>query len=136
MTTPAMTTCHYCGTDCSGRHELTILGPRQSGKSHVLVMMAVEEAAVNDGSVAYVSCDRRMDSVRFADCLERAEWLYLDRIERAYRANGAQRIVFKGGGVIRFITSDFGREYDLCCLDDVPAERMVKAKRSIRAALW
>lgn len=112
------------------------MGTRQAGKSYLLDMMAVEEAAMNGGQVAYLSHDPRMDHVSFQNCLSRAMWLYPDLIEREYRSRGKQRIVFKNGGEIKFIAADMENEYDLCCLDDVPAERMVKAKRSIRSVLW
>jgi hypothetical protein len=115
-------------------HELTIIGDRQSGKTYLMTMMAVEEAA-GGGTVWYQGTDYHMDRVNFQNCLERAEWLYKDRIKRAYRSNGAQRIVFTGGGEICFSPKEYGRTFDLHCLDEIPGERLSTATRSVRAVL-
>lgn len=96
------------------------------------------EAALDGGQVAYLTGGPGYHTdASFQNCLSYAMRLHPDLIEREYRTNGKQRITFTSGGEIKFLASlDVENEYDLCCYDDWPAERMVKAKRSIRSVLW
>jgi hypothetical protein len=114
--------------------QLVILGERQAGKTHLMMLAAVGEAAMG-GTVWYTGHNRRYEQVCFQDCLDVAQMLFEDKVLRVYRAKGKARITFHGGGVIHFGVPDYhGPLIDLHCIDDNEnADRFPCAYRSIKS---
>lgn len=109
---------------------LTVIGDRQHGKSYLLGLAAID-AAVSGLTVFYQCESRTMARERFFDLEQRANRFGL--LERVYRANGDRRLLFTGGGVIRFHFR--GDTVDLHIIDDLNAMPLPGARRVIRAAL-
>lgn len=114
-------------------NDMVIVGPRQAGKTHISVVMAVETAAAG-GQVLFQGRDRQEDAIRFRDCLDRAEQVCPDQIEKFYRSNGQQRILFKTGGRLCFsaLAYDYFDKLDLHVIDDASGEARPNAERSIK----
>ena len=78
---------------------ITLVGDRQSGKTHALLNLGAVEAE-NGHTVAYIA-----DQLVVArNSFERYVELHaaLDTVDRVYRANGEQRVRHKSGGIIYF----------------------------------
>jgi len=115
-------------------NSMVIIGTRQAGKTHIAVAMAVETAAAG-GQVLFQGTNQPADHARFLDCVDRAEYMFPDKIQRVYRTNYEERILFKNGGRLCFSDKayDYFAEIDLHVIDDVAnADARPNALRSIK----
>lgn len=121
---------------------LTITGDRQAGKTKMLVDVAIDEAARQGRSVLFFTPSRNQDSYTLSLIEDRAQHLCPELIERVYRTNGRERILFKGGGLVYF--REPGREssrrhqpdVDTHIIDDVSGgDSCVGATRIFRAMI-
>jgi hypothetical protein len=118
--------------------QLTIVGDRLAGKTHILVDFAIDEAARGGGTVWYQSSSRAMSHHMVKRVQDRAEELVPKLVKRVSTGNGYGRIVFTSGGVIDFDGKDLwrtGQVIALHCMDEVFCEPYPHAKRAVRAVL-
>jgi hypothetical protein len=119
-------------------YQLTIIGDRQSGRSRILIDMAIDHAARHHETVLY-QCPSRTE----AHCaLKMAQDRTLELVPKAIRCvhatNGRERITFNKGGVIDFVGDELwstGKKIGLHCMDGVACEPYPNTERAVRAVL-
>lgn len=110
------------------RSIIEIFGDRQHGKSYLLMLAAID-AARQGKSVLYDTGRRVLARERFFTLEQHC--LNLGIFEKAWRANGAERLQVAGGGTIYFYNQ--GVAPDVHILDDCSNPPLPGAERIIRS---
>jgi len=98
---------------------LTIVGDRQAGKTHLLINIAIDEAARQNRSVLFFVSSRDYARYILQNLSDRSEQLVPGLTERVYWTGGKERIHYVHGGVVRFnVPRDWDR-FDTVIVDDV-----------------